>query len=124
MKAAVYYGPHDIRVEEVAVPEPGPNDVLIEVSRNGICGSDLHTFVGSSTGGASMHVPGVVLGHEFAGVVREIGSEVSDIAVGSVVAVAPLEWCGTCWSCTQSWPNMGRRPALYGGYRRPLHGGL
>lgn len=124
MKAAVYYGSRDIRIEEIAVPEPGPGEVLIQVARNGICGSDLHTYVGSTTGGASMHVPGVVLGHEFSGVVREVGHDISDLATGSVVAVAPIEWCGTCWSCTQSWPHMCRQLALYGGYRRPLHGGL
>ncbi len=64
MKGAVYYGPKDIRIEDVAEPEPGPGQIVIEVSRNGICGSDLHTYVGASKGGASMHVPGVVLGHE------------------------------------------------------------
>ena len=69
MLAAVWYGPRDLRIEEVPEPEPGPGQVLIEVSRNGICGSDLHTYVGSDTGAASMHVPGVVLGHEFAGTV-------------------------------------------------------
>lgn len=65
MKGAVYYGPKDIRIEDVAEPELGPDQIVIEVSRNGICGSDLHTYVGASKGGASMHVPGVVLGHEF-----------------------------------------------------------
>jgi len=124
VRAAVYHGPRDIRVEEVAEPTAAPGQVLIEVSRNGICGSDLHTYVGSSTGGAAMHVPGVVLGHEFAGVVREVGEGVDDLAAGATVAVAPIEWCGTCWPCTQGWPNLCRRLAIYGGYRSPLHGGL
>ncbi len=124
MRAAVYHGPRDIRVEEVPEPTAGPGQVLIEVSRNGICGSDLHTYVGSSTGGAAMHVPGVVLGHEFAGVVRALGEEVDDLAEGTAVAVAPIEWCGTCWPCRQGWPNLCRRLAIYGGYRLPLHGGL
>ena len=112
MKAAVWYGSKDIRIEEIATPEPGPGEVLVEVSRNGICGSDLHTYVGSDTGGAAMHVPGVVLGHEFAGIVREVGEGVTDLAVGTAVAVAPMEWCGTCWSCHHAWPQMCRKLAL------------
>lgn len=124
MKGAVYHGPRDIRIEEVPEPTPQPGQVLIEVSRNGICGSDLHTYVGASKGGATMHVPGIVLGHEFAGTVRDVGDGVDDIAVGSHVAIAPIEWCGTCYSCTHSWPQMCRSIGLYGGYRHPLHGGL
>jgi (R,R)-butanediol dehydrogenase / meso-butanediol dehydrogenase / diacetyl reductase len=124
MRAAVYYGPRDIRIEDVAEPEPGPGQVLLDVSRNGICGSDLHTYVGSSTGGAAMHVPGVVLGHEFSGTVRALGDGIDDLSIGTAVAVAPIEYCGSCWSCRHSWPHMCRRLALYGGYRLPLHGGL
>jgi len=124
MRAAVFHGPRDIRIEEVPEPTAGPGQVVIEVSRNGICGSDLHTYVGSSTGGAAMHVPGVVLGHEFAGVVRAVGAGIDDLAAGTAVAVAPIEWCGGCWPCRQGWPNLCRRLAIYGGYRSPLHGGL
>jgi (R,R)-butanediol dehydrogenase/meso-butanediol dehydrogenase/diacetyl reductase len=124
MRAAVYYGPRDIRIEEVAEPEPKPGELLIEVSRNGICGSDLHTYVGAERGGATMHVPGVVLGHEFAGTVRAVGEGVDEIVIGTAVAIAPIESCGSCWSCAHSWPQMCRTLGLYGGYRLPLHGGL
>jgi threonine dehydrogenase-like Zn-dependent dehydrogenase len=124
MKAAVYYGAKDIRIEDVPEPVPGPQEVVIQVARNGICGSDLHTYVGSATGGPSKHVPGVVLGHEFAGIVTAVGKGIDDLSVGIAIAVAPIEWCGTCWPCTQGWPNLCRDLALYGGYGRPLHGGL
>jgi (R,R)-butanediol dehydrogenase / meso-butanediol dehydrogenase / diacetyl reductase len=124
MLAAVWYGPRDLRIEEVAEPEPGPGQVLIEVSRNGICGSDLHTYVGSDTGAASMHVPAVVLGHEFAGTVVEVGAGIDDLPIGTAVTVAPIEYCGSCWSCRHGHPNTCRSAALYGGYRQPLHGGL
>jgi len=124
MKGAVYYGPRDIRIEDVANPTPGPGELLIEVSRNGICGSDLHTYVGGSQGGASMHLPGIVLGHEFAGTVRDVGDGVDDIAIGTHVAIAPLEWCGHCYACNHSLPQMCRTLGIYGGYRLPLHGGL
>jgi 2-desacetyl-2-hydroxyethyl bacteriochlorophyllide A dehydrogenase len=124
VKGAVYYGPRDLRIEDVPEPTPAPGQVLIEVARNGICGSDLHTYLGASKGGATMHVPGVVLGHEFAGVVTDVGDGVDDLAVGTTVAVAPIEWCGSCYACLHSWPQMCRKLGLYGGYRLPLHGGL
>lgn len=124
MRAALYHGPRDIRIESIPVPEPGPGQLLVEVSRNGICGSDLHTYVGASRGGATMHLPGIVLGHEFAGTVRELGEGVDDISVGNGVAIAPIEWCGSCFACDNAWPNLCRRVGLYGGYRLPLHGGL
>lgn len=124
MKSAVWHGPRDIRIEELPVPEPDADGVVIEISRNGICGSDLHTYIGAESGGASMHVPGVVLGHEFAGVVKEVGHSVTDLAVGSVVAIAPIEWCGSCFSCRNDWFHMCRKVGIYGGYRLPLHGGL
>ena len=123
MKAAVYHGARDIRIEAVPEPTPGPGEVLVEVARNGICGSDLHTYTGT-TAGASMHVPGIVLGHEFSGTVRAVGEGVDDVAVGLPVAVAPIEWCGECWACRQGHPNLCRKLAIYGGYRLPLHGGL
>jgi (R,R)-butanediol dehydrogenase / meso-butanediol dehydrogenase / diacetyl reductase len=122
MKAAVYHGPRDIRIEEVPEPEPGPGAVLVEVTRNGICGSDLHTYLGS--GAAHLHLPGIVLGHEFAGTVRAVGRDVDDLAVGAVVAVAPIEWCGTCAPCREGNVNLCRRGGIYGGFRLPLHGGL
>jgi (R,R)-butanediol dehydrogenase/meso-butanediol dehydrogenase/diacetyl reductase len=124
MHAAVYHGPLDVRIEDVPEPRPGPNELLVEVSRNGICGSDLHTYVGATKGGASMHLPGIVLGHEFAGVVRDVGDGVDDIVPGTAVAVAPIEWCGSCYACLHAWPQMCRRLGIYGGYGRPLHGGL
>ncbi len=136
MKGAVYHGPRDIRIEEVPEPVPGPGELLVEVARNGICGSDLHTYVGAAKGGAAMHVPGIVLGHEFSGIVRALGDPTPGavgavgaagpgaVTVGSAVAIAPIEWCGRCYACTHSWPQMCRKLALYGGYRLPLHGGL
>jgi (R,R)-butanediol dehydrogenase / meso-butanediol dehydrogenase / diacetyl reductase len=124
MKAAVYYAPRDIRIEDVAEPEPAPGQLLVDVARNGICGSDLHTYVGGERGGATMHLPGIVLGHEFSGTVRALGEGVDDIGIGDAVAVAPIEWCGSCYACRHALPQMCRRLGLYGGYRLPLHGGL
>ena len=120
----MFHGAGDVRVEEVPTPVPGEGQVLLAVTRNGLCGSDVHTYVGSDTGGAAMHVPGVVLGHEFAGTVVDVGPGVAAVAVGSPMAVAPIEWCGECHPCRNGWVNLCRRTAIYGGYRLPLHGGL
>jgi (R,R)-butanediol dehydrogenase/meso-butanediol dehydrogenase/diacetyl reductase len=109
-----------VRVEQRAVPEPGEGEVLVRVAVCGICGSDATEF---SRGPVLTH-PGVVLGHEFAGVVTDVGDGVDDITVGTIVAVAPIEWCGSCYACLHSWPQMCRKLGLYGGYRLPLHGGL
>lgn len=85
MKAAVYYGPRDIRVEDVPRPTPGPHELLVAVQASGICGSDLHTYryglfedLGVELDGRD----GRVMGHEFAGVVAEVGAEVTGVAVG------------------------------------------
>lgn len=124
MRAAVWHGPRDLRIEDLPAPEPAPGQVVLEVARNGICGSDLHTYLGAAKGGATMHVPGVVLGHEFSGTVVACGDGVDDLPIGTAVAVAPIEWCGSCWGCHHAAPNLCRRVGLYGGYRLPLHGGL
>jgi (R,R)-butanediol dehydrogenase / meso-butanediol dehydrogenase / diacetyl reductase len=124
VKAAVYHGPRDIRIEDIARPTPLPGQVLIEVARNGICGSDLHTYVGAAEGGAAMHLPNIVLGHEFSGTVRDVGEGVDDLAIGTHVAIAPIEWCGSCYACHHAMPQMCRSLGIYGGYRLPLHGGL
>ncbi|MGE3271755.1 MAG: zinc-binding dehydrogenase [Chloroflexota bacterium] len=89
MKAAVYYGPRDIRMEDVPRPTPGPNELLVEVRACGICGSDLHTYrygifedLGKELDGRD----GRIMGHEFAGIVAEVGASVSGIKVGDRLA--------------------------------------
>jgi threonine dehydrogenase-like Zn-dependent dehydrogenase len=93
MKAAVFYAPGDIRVEEVPDPIPGPEDVLVEVSACGICGSDLASW----KSGASV-TSGQVMGHEIGGTVVT-APDGSGLTVGDAVAVRPLLPCGTCKQC-------------------------
>jgi (R,R)-butanediol dehydrogenase/meso-butanediol dehydrogenase/diacetyl reductase len=93
MKAAVFHAPGDIRIEEVADPAPGPEDVLIDVAACGICGSDLASW----RSGASV-TPGQVMGHEIGGTVVSAPAG-SGLAVGDAVAVRPLLPCGTCRQC-------------------------
>lgn len=97
MKAAVFYGKHDLRIEELPMPTVGENDVLIKVMSCGICGTDVHIFEGDK--GCADSPAGTVLGHEFAGVVEAIGSNVSDIKIGDRVCVDPNDTCGECYYC-------------------------
>ena len=71
MKAAVYHGKEDLRVEEVTVREPKENEVLVRVKYCGVCGTDIHIFHGD--GGSSDVTPPLIPGHEFSGVVEKSG---------------------------------------------------
>ncbi|SDA61754.1 galactitol-1-phosphate 5-dehydrogenase [Sinorhizobium sp. NFACC03] len=94
MKAAVLHAPGDLRVEDVPVPEIGPDDVLVEVKAAGICGSDIGRVMVTGT----YHFP-TIPGHEFAGRVEKVGASVSHLNVGDRVAVAPLMPCRKCQWC-------------------------
>ena len=77
MKAAVFYGKNDLRVEERDMPEIGKNDVLVRVHACGICGTDVHIFCGDE--GAAPTPENTVLGHEFAGEVVKVGADVKSV---------------------------------------------
>ncbi|WP_027863073.1 2,3-butanediol dehydrogenase [Marmoricola sp. URHB0036] len=106
MRAAVFYGDHDIRVEDVTRPEsPGPGEVLLRPSWCGICGTDLHEYaMGPIVIPASPHplnqsqLP-QILGHEFSAEVVEVGPGVSGVQPGQRVSVMPLLYCGECYYC-------------------------
>lgn len=97
MKCAVFYGKHDLRVEERPMPALGPKDVLVQVKACGVCGTDVHIYEGDP--GAAEVTPPTILGHEFAGVVVQTGERVTSCAVGDRVCVDPNCWCGTCTAC-------------------------
>ena len=80
MKAAVYHGVHDLRVEEVPVRELKDNEVKIQVKYCGVCGTDMHIFNGD--GGCFEVQPPLIPGHEFSGVVAEVGAKVTSVKVG------------------------------------------
>lgn len=97
MQSAVFYGKHDLRVEEYEMPKVGPKDVLIQVKTCGICGTDVHIYEGDK--GAAEVTPPTILGHEFAGVIAEVGSEVTAYQVGDRVCIDPNCYCGACNPC-------------------------
>lgn len=97
MKAAIYYGKHDLRVEEVLKPIPKSGEVLIEISACGICGTDVHIYEGDE--GAAPSPAGIILGHEFSGTVVETGPNVKNVKIGDQVCVDPNKLCGQCLYC-------------------------
>ena len=120
MRALRYHGRGDVRLEELAEPSPGPGEVLIKVAYNGLCGSDVHEFYeGPVAATIDPHpltgcsVP-CVLGHEFSGAVVEVGAGLDDLAIGSVVAVEPIETCGVCPRCAAGRRHLCRRIAFHG----------
>lgn len=97
MKAAVYHGKQDLRVEEVPVRELKDNEVMIRVKYCGVCGTDVHIFNGDG-GSYEVHPP-LIPGHEFSGVVAKVGSKVTNVKPGDRVSGDPNDMCGECYFC-------------------------
>lgn len=94
MRATVFHGPGDVRLESVDDPRlGGPDGVVVEVDHTAICGSDLHLYHGVH-GAAGTH-----LGHEFVGTIVEAGADVRTVAVGDQVLVSGVIGCGACDTC-------------------------
>ncbi|MCW1917804.1 alcohol dehydrogenase catalytic domain-containing protein [Rhodobacter sp. KR11] len=100
MRAVRLLGLGDLAVVDVARPEPGDHDVVVQVQAAGICGTDRHLFLGEFPSR-----PPVTLGHEFAGVVVAVGAKVG-IAPGTLVACDPNIFCGTCAECRRGRVNL------------------
>ena len=99
MKAVVWHGPADVRVDGVDDPKvEKPTDAVIKVTSTAICGSDLHLYEIL----APFMTEGDILGHEPMGIVEEVGSEVEHIAAGDRVVIPFNISCGNCWMCDQS----------------------
>jgi (R,R)-butanediol dehydrogenase/meso-butanediol dehydrogenase/diacetyl reductase len=122
MRAVRLHGREDLRVEELPVPQVEPGTVLLRDGFNGICGSDLHLFFTPESLGFDLHRPAEltgamlpqILGHEFSGVVAEVGEGVDDVRPGDRVAVFPLHYCRRCAACRRGRYNECRRMALEG----------
>ncbi|MGB8708106.1 MAG: alcohol dehydrogenase catalytic domain-containing protein [Dehalococcoidia bacterium] len=106
MKAVVFYGAKDFRVENIEVPKMEPTDVLVRVKACGICGSDVHTYKRGI-----LARTGFVMGHEFSGEVAEVGKKVQKINTGDrvVAMIVPsseaIQACGQCFWCTRGQPQ-------------------
>ncbi|MEM2960510.1 MAG: alcohol dehydrogenase catalytic domain-containing protein [Candidatus Bathyarchaeia archaeon] len=93
-----------LSIEDIAIPSIGPEEVLVEIEAAGICGSDVHYKRGDSS---PSKVP-LTLGHEGAGIVREVGNNVTNVKAGDNVIIHYVISCGYCKSCLQGFDNRCR----------------
>jgi L-iditol 2-dehydrogenase len=104
MRAQVFYGPGDLRFEDIPVPEPGPGEIVLKIEAALTCGTDVKTL---RRGHPVMipHVP-TVFGHEFAGTVTAVGAGVRRLREGDRVVAANSAPCGDCRLCVAGRPNL------------------
>ncbi|HEV2494630.1 MAG TPA: alcohol dehydrogenase catalytic domain-containing protein [Terriglobia bacterium] len=110
MKALVYTGVRRLELQDWPDPELGPGEALVRVGGVGVCGSDVHGWLGHSRG----RVPPLVLGHEMAGVVERVEDGGTAVKAGDRVAVYPLVGCGECSYCAAGRECLCRRKKLLG----------
>ncbi len=112
MKAAIFYGPGNIKVEEVKRPKPSPGEVLIQVKACAICGTDVRIY---SYGQANVKPPHII-GHEIAGVICEVGEGVKGYKEGEKVILVTCVGCGVCDFCLEGRVNLCRDLKAIGYY--------
>lgn len=110
MKAIVWNGPEQMGIEEVLEPNVGPGLVKLRPTATGICGSEIEGYLGRM----GNRTPPLVMGHEFAGIVTEVGEGVDDALIGQTVAVNPLYGDGTCRLCRAGMTNLCKDRHLVG----------
>ena len=110
MRSLIYKGPGTLELVEKDIPVPKPNEVLLKVKACGICGSDVHGYLGLT----GRRLSGVAMGHEFSAVISGIGSEVKDHSIGERVIVQPINSCGKCRYCEEGNNNLCPNRGLMG----------
>lgn len=110
MQVLVYHGPRRLELEEIPAPQPGTGEALVRVLGCGVCGSDLHGYLGHS----KARVPPLVLGHEVMGEVTAVADAAHGDLVGQRVCVQPLLSCGTCGPCLAGRENLCSSRRLMG----------
>src|SRR5262245_21353742 len=112
MKALVYEGPRQLNIRDVPEPELGQDEVMIQVTYSGICGSELSGYLGHNT----LRKPPLIMGHEFSGQIVALGSQVSQLkpglAAGQRVTANPLISCSWCRACLAGRHNLCRQRQL------------
>jgi threonine dehydrogenase-like Zn-dependent dehydrogenase len=116
MKALVYVAPERMEIQEVPDPSPREGEVLLGVSAAGVCGSDIHGFLGHS----ERRKPGLVMGHEAVATILELHPSVTGWRRGQRVSFNPLLSCGGCGACLEGRQNLCPTWTLFGMDR--LHG--
>ena len=113
MKSFLLYGPQDVRLTEKDMPVCGPMEVIIQPRYTGICGSDIHYFKDGYCGSFRPKYP-FALGHEFSGIVHQVGAAVQSVTVGDAVAIDPSMPCGTCGFCREGQYNLCKNMRFFG----------
>src|SRR3982750_1216726 len=117
MRGVIVHAPKDLRVEEIAAVPLGPRDVRVRIGAGGICGSDLHYYQHGGFGTVRLKEP-MVLGHEVAGTVVAVASDVSGLKEGDRVAINPSRPCRACKYCLEGLPNHCLEMRFYGSAMR------
>jgi 2-desacetyl-2-hydroxyethyl bacteriochlorophyllide A dehydrogenase len=94
MRAVVFHGPNDLRLDEVPKPHPGPGEALLRVTLTTICGTDVHILRGEYP-----VKPGLIIGHEAVGIIEELGPGVTGYEIGDRILVGAITPCGQCEAC-------------------------
>jgi len=102
MKAVVYHGPRDIRVETIPLPALGEGEILVNVDACAVCGTDLKSYLH----GNPKVKPPMVMGHEFTGVVESRSAGISGFSPGDRIVMATSISCGSCLYCRRGWTNL------------------
>ncbi|MDP4026434.1 L-idonate 5-dehydrogenase [Methylobacterium sp. NEAU 140] len=113
MRSIVIHAARDLRIEEREVEALSPSQVRLRLASGGICGSDLHYFNHGGFGTVRLREP-MILGHEVSARVEELGSEVTGLTVGQLVAVSPSRPCRHCRYCLEGLPNQCLNMRYYG----------
>ncbi len=114
MKGLVFHGPKDMRWEETADPIAGEGEVVVNVQAAGICGSDLHGYLGVT----GRRIPPMIMGHEASGIVSAVGKGVDTLREGDRVCLQPIHFCGSCSYCRSGRENICPDKTLIGVMRR------
>jgi len=115
MTAAVLHGPKDLRIEKIDVPVPRSDEVLVEVTANGLCHTDVTYYQARIP--EKMRVYPLILGHESAGRVVALGEGVRDLSEGDSVLLPPVYGCGECAYCRAGLDNLCVKSNMLGGNR-------
>jgi len=109
MRAAVFKGKEDLEVCEVKRPKIRENEVLLKIKAASLCGTDVHIY----KGGFPVKVP-LILGHEYAGIIEEVGERVKGFKVGERVCGSPIFPCGECWFCQHNQMQLCEKRLSFG----------
>jgi L-iditol 2-dehydrogenase len=126
MRAALCHGKLDVRLGDFPDPPPGPGEARVRVKAIGVCGSDVTYYTEGRVADQAVRDP-IPLGHEIAGIVEDVGPDVTNVAPGARVFVEPAIHCGKCEACRAGYHNMchairflGTPPKIPGAWREFL----